>query len=99
MPKMRRFRRIIVPQVMRFALPGLGNVWQLSLKDSSLVSVTGLAEIMRESHVAAGSTHKQFLFHFAGAALYLLLTSLSNRAFNSAEAHVGRSFRRSLGRA
>ncbi len=50
-----RFRRIIMPQVLRFALPGMGNVWQLSLKDSALISVTGLAELMRTSQVAAGS--------------------------------------------
>jgi octopine/nopaline transport system permease protein len=93
-----RFRRIIAPQVLRFALPGLGNVWQLSLKDSALVSVTGLAEIMRMSAVAAGSTHQYFLFYVAGAALYLVLTAGSNRIFSAAEARVGRSFRHGLGR-
>ena len=40
------FRRIIVPQVLRFALPGLGNLWQVALKDSSLISVTGLTRLM-----------------------------------------------------
>ncbi len=38
-----RFRRIVVPQVLRFALPGLGNVWQLVLKESALVSVIGIS--------------------------------------------------------
>jgi octopine/nopaline transport system permease protein len=89
-----RFRRIIVPQVLRFALPGLGNVWQLSLKDSALVSVTGLAELMRTSQVAAGSTHQYFLFYIAGGCLYLLLTSVSDRVFQAAETRVGKSFRR-----
>jgi octopine/nopaline transport system permease protein len=37
-----RFRRIVLPQVLRFALPGLGNVWQLVLKESALVAVVGL---------------------------------------------------------
>ena len=80
-----RFRRIISPQVFRFAIPGLGNVWQLSLKDSALVSVTGLAELMRTSQVAAGSTRQYFLFFIAGGCLYLVLTSLSDRIFNGAE--------------
>src|ERR1700679_870745 len=40
MPGWLRFRRILAPQIVRFALPGLGNVWQLSLKDSALISVT-----------------------------------------------------------
>jgi octopine/nopaline transport system permease protein len=98
MGRLLRFRRIIAPQVLRFALPGLGNVWQLSLKDSALVSVTGLAEIMRESSVAAGSTHQYFLFYIAGAVLYLVLTAGSSRIFSAAEARVAKTFRSSLGR-
>ncbi|MBP2562202.1 octopine/nopaline transport system permease protein [Neorhizobium galegae] len=86
-----RFRRIIMPQVWRFAIPGLGNVWQLSLKDSALVSVTGLAELMRTSQVAAGSTRQYFLFFIVGGALYLILTSLSDRVFNGAERRANRS--------
>ena len=85
MSRMLRFRRIIAPQVLRFALPGLGNVWQLSLKDSALVSVTGLAELMRNSQVAAGSTHLYFTFYITGGVLYLVLTTLSDRVFGAAE--------------
>jgi len=91
MHRMMRLRRVIIPQVLRFAIPGLGNVWQLSLKDSALVSVTGLAELMRTSQVAAGSTRQYFLFFIAGGVLYLLLTSLSDRIFNSAERRANRS--------
>jgi octopine/nopaline transport system permease protein len=98
MSRLLRFRRIIVPQVWRFSLPGLGNVWQLSLKDSALISVTGLAELMRQSQVAAGSTHLYFTFYVAGGVLYLVLTALSDRAFGVAERRVARSFRGSLGR-
>ncbi|MFP5078355.1 ABC transporter permease [Rhizobium sp. YIM 134829] len=86
-----RLRRIIVPQVLRLALPGLGNVWQLSLKDSALVSVTGLIELMRASQVAAGSTRQYFLFYIVGGALYLVLTSLSDRIFSAAERRADRS--------
>ncbi|MCW6509918.1 ABC transporter permease [Lichenifustis flavocetrariae] len=96
MPLLLRFRRIIVPQVLRFAIPGLGNVWQLSLKDSALVSVTGLAELMRTAQMGAGSTREYFGFYIAAAALYLVLTALSNRVVDLAEARVGRSFRRRL---
>lgn len=97
MPREKLFFRIIVPQVMRFALPGLGNVWQLSLKDSALISVTGLAELLRTSQVGAGSTHQYFLFYIVGGGLYLVMTSLSNRVFDKAEARVGKSFRRAIG--
>lgn len=78
-------RRILVPQTLRYALPGLGNVWQLTLKDTSLVSVTALAEIMRIAHTGAGSTRQYFVFYTTAAVLYLLLTSLSTAVFERAE--------------
>jgi octopine/nopaline transport system permease protein len=92
-----RLRRIIMPQVLRYALPGLGNVWQLSLKDSALISVTGLAELMRTSQVAAGSTRQYFLFFIVGGALYLVLTSLSDQVFNRAERRANRSMPAAMG--
>ncbi|WP_027820695.1 ABC transporter permease [Paraburkholderia bannensis] len=98
MPTLTMARRILIPQVFRFALPGIGNVWQLSLKDSALISVTGLAELLRSSQVAAGSTHQYFLFFVAGGALYLAMTGVSNRIFGRAEAYVGRSFKRNFAR-
>ena len=88
------FRRIMLPQVARFALPGLGNVWQLTLKDTALISVTGLVEIMRQAHVAAGSTREPFTFYVVAALLYLLLTTFSNYGFQRAEGWAGRGVRR-----
>ena len=79
------FTRIITPQVLRYALPGLGNVWQLTLKDTALIMVTGLVEIMRQAHVASGSTYSPFTFYVAAAFLYLILTTFSNRIFNRLE--------------
>ena len=73
-----RFWRILLPQALPVRLPGLGNVWQLTLKDTSLISVTGLVEIMRTAQVAAGSTKQPFTFYLVAAALYLILTSASN---------------------
>ena len=81
----KRFWRILVPQVSRFALPGLGNVWQLTLKETSLISVIGLVEIMRSAAVASGSTKEPFTFYLLAAVLYLGLTSISNRGFLRAE--------------
>lgn len=98
MPTLVMARRILIPQVLRFALPGIGNVWQLSLKDSALISVTGLAELLRASQVAAGSTHDYFLFFVVGGLLYLVMTGVSNRVFGRAEAIVGRSFKRNFAR-
>jgi len=88
------FRRIVAPQVMRFAIPGLGNVWQLVLKESALISVTGLVELLRQSQIGAGSTRQPFTFFFAAAMLYLLITTVSTWAFQRAETYAMRGVRR-----
>ena len=54
---------VIAPQVLRLSLPNLSNVWQLTLKDTALISVTGLVEIMRQSYIASGVTRILFLFY------------------------------------
>lgn len=97
MPAFMRFRRIIAPQIMRFAIPGLGNVFQLSVKDSALISVTGLIEIMNATNKAVGSTRQPFLFYVTGACLYLILTNFSTQIFNAGERRVAKSFRRPVG--
>jgi octopine/nopaline transport system permease protein len=94
MGRAQRLRRVLVPQVARHALPGLGNVWQLTLKDTSLISVIGLVEIMRQAAVAAGSTKEPFTFYMVAAILYLGLTSLSNRGFDAAERWANKGVRR-----
>lgn len=94
MPPFLLFRRILAPQLLRFALPGLGNVWQLALKESALISVTGLAEIMRQASIGAGSTQQPFTFYFAAAILYLALTTVSGWGFRYAEAWTMRGVRR-----
>ena len=71
------FFRIILPQMWRLALPGLGNLFQVLLKDTALVSVVGLNDIMRQAYVATGSTKQPFTFYMAAALIYLGLTVLS----------------------
>lgn len=94
MPGWTILRRIMLPQVARFALPGLGNTWQETLKLTSLISVTGLVEIMRQAHIAAGSTREPFVFYVLAAVLFLLLTTFSNFGFLRAEIWAGRGVRR-----
>lgn len=88
------FRRIIAPQVLRYAIPGLGNVWQLALKESALVSVTGLVELLRQSAIGAGSTRQPFSFYLAAALLYLAITTVSSWGFRRAETYAMRGVRR-----
>ncbi len=78
-------RRITAPLALRTALPGMGNVWQMVLKESALISVTGLVDLMRQTEVAAGSTRLPFLFYAAAAGLYLALTTVSATLFRGAE--------------
>lgn len=94
MPGFLMLRRIIAPRVLRFALPAMGNVWQSALKDSALISVTGLAEILREIHIGAGSTSRPFDFYITGFILYLVLTTISGAGFRGAESWTLRSERR-----
>jgi len=65
---------IVLPQAMRVAIPGLGNLFQVLLKDTSLISVVGLAEIMRKSQIAISNTKEPFTFYFVAALIYLTIT-------------------------
>ena len=80
-----QFYKIILPQMLRLSIPNLSNVWQITLKDTSLISVTGLVEIMRQSYIAAGSTRDPLFFYSVAAVLYLMLTFLSMKLINKLE--------------
>ena len=87
-----QFYKIILPQMLRLAIPNLSNVWQITLKDTSLISVTGLVEIMRQSYIAAGSTRDPLFFYSFAAVLYLLLTYLSMKLINRLETRYSRGY-------
>ncbi|MDA9710510.1 ABC transporter permease subunit [Candidatus Pelagibacter sp.] len=90
--KFEQFYKIILPQMLRLAIPNLSNVWQITLKDTSLISVTGLVEIMRQSYIAAGSTRDPLFFYSFAAILYLLLTFLSMKLLNRLEDKYSRGY-------
>ena len=87
-----QFYKVILPQMLRLAIPNLSNVWQITLKDTSLISVTGLVEIMRQSYIAAGSTRDPLFFYSFAAVLYLLLTYLSMKLINRLEVKYSRGY-------
>lgn len=88
------FRRIILPQVWRFALPGLGNVWMLVIKATALVSVIQLPELMRNADIAARAVRLPFTFFFAASLIYLGITIVSLLVQQRAEAWANRGVRR-----
>ncbi|KZS50364.1 octopine/nopaline transport system permease protein [Rhizobium sp. BK077] len=94
MGRLLRFRRIIAPLTLRHALPGMGNVWQVVLKESALVSITGVAELLRQTQVAAGSTGLPFDFYVIAGAIYLMISTGSGLFLRRAERHLSRGVRR-----
>ncbi|MCJ8502162.1 ABC transporter permease [Desulfatitalea alkaliphila] len=88
------FRRILLPQMMRFALPGLGNVWMILIKATALISVIQLPELMRSADIAARNTRKPFTFFFAASLIYLAITIISNIVQHWAERRAARGLRR-----
>ena len=64
----------------RIALPGLGNLFMILMKDTALVSVIGLEEIMRRSQIAVTATKEPFTFFLVAAFIYLGLTVIAMTA-------------------
>jgi His/Glu/Gln/Arg/opine family amino acid ABC transporter permease subunit len=85
------FWRIRLPQVWRFAIPGLGNVWLVLLKATSLMSVIGVEELTRKADLAKAPTREPFTFFISAAFIYLVFTAISDYGRHWAEkrANVG----------
>jgi ABC-type arginine transport system permease subunit len=87
-------RRVLLPQMWRFALPGLGNVWIVLIKATSLISVIQLPELLRNADIAARAVRLPFTFYFAASLIYLAITIVSMFLQQRAEAWAGRGVRR-----
>ena len=88
------FRRIVLSQMWRFALPGLGNVWMVLIKATALISVIQLEELMRNADVAARATKLPFTFFFVASLFYLGITIVSMVVQRRAEVWANRGVRR-----
>jgi len=84
-PSLRIFRRIILPQMLRIAIPGMNNVWQVTIKDTALVSVVGLQELMRTAFIGSNTTRHPFIFYLIAAVVYLAITLISQAGVDQAE--------------
>jgi His/Glu/Gln/Arg/opine family amino acid ABC transporter permease subunit len=71
--------RIQIPQAWRHAIPGLGNLWLVLLKDTAIVMLIGLPDLMSQAKIAASTTHRPFTFYLLAAGIYLLITSISQK--------------------
>lgn len=72
-------RRITLPAMLPFAIPGLANLWLIATKDTALLAVVGFNELTLETRQAAGTTKSYFTFFLAAGALYLTITLFSNQ--------------------
>jgi polar amino acid transport system permease protein len=79
-------RKVITPQLIRIALPGLANLWMILLKDTALVSAIGLSDIIRQTGVAARNTKEPFMFFGIAFLLFLVLAILSSIVISRIEA-------------
>ncbi len=86
MPPLMMLRRVMIPAMMSFAIPGLANLWLIATKDTALLAVVGFNELTQETRQAASSTRAYFTFFLAAGALYLIVTLLSARFFARLEA-------------
>ncbi|MNJ29510.1 Histidine transport system permease protein HisQ [compost metagenome] len=92
--KGRIFSKLILPQMWRIALPGLGNLFMILMKDTALVSVIGLEEIMRHSQIAVTVSKQPFTFYMVAAVIYLGLTVLAMTGMHFMEKRAARGFAR-----
>jgi His/Glu/Gln/Arg/opine family amino acid ABC transporter permease subunit len=81
---------VSMPQVMRFALPGYANVWQVLIKSTAVVSVIGLQDLVGRANDAGKSAHQPFVFFAAVLGVYLFLTWVSTTVFERLERHNAR---------
>jgi len=89
--KWQTMRLVVLPQLIRLALPGLTNLWLILVKDTALVSVIGLSDIIRQAGIAARVSREAFLFFGVACLIYLGLAILSSIAFVFIERWAGKT--------
>ncbi|MDH3742168.1 MAG: ABC transporter permease [Hyphomicrobiales bacterium] len=85
-----RFRLVVLPQLVRLALPGLSNLWLVLLKETSLVSIIALDDLIRKTHLAVGNTKEPLLFYSVACGIYLAIALISSKGLNAIEFRVNR---------
>lgn len=85
MPPVMLARRVTLPAMLPFAIPGLANLWLIATKDTALLAIVGFGELTQETRQAAGTTKAYFTFFLAAGALYLMVTLVSGTLFRRLE--------------
>jgi polar amino acid transport system permease protein len=88
------FRRIMLPAMLPFAIPGMANLWLIVTKDTALIAVVGYTELALATRQAAGNTKFYLTFLLAAGLIYLTITLISQKGFTLLERRVRRGERR-----
>ena len=88
------FRRVTLPAMLPYAIPGLANLWLIVTKDTALIAVVGYTELALATRQAAGNTKMYFTFFLSAGLIYLIITLVSQRMFGILESYVRRGQRR-----
>ena len=83
---------VILPQLIRLALPAIGNLWLVLLKDTSLVSVIALTDLLRQTSIIVGVTKQPFAFYAFACLIYLVLSIISSIGIGVLERRLGRGY-------
>ncbi len=71
------FFKVLLPQMWRHAIPAFGNLWLILLKDTSLISIIAVSDLMRYTNMAIATTREPFFFYSVVALIYIVLAFLS----------------------
>jgi len=83
---------VVLPQLFRLALPAIGNLWLVLLKETSLVSVIALNDLLRTTNIIVGATKQPFFFFLVALLIYLVLSIVSSYGLSRLEARFGRGY-------
>ena len=89
-PPIKGWLHVIMPQIVRLALPGLINVWMIVLKDTALVSLAGLNDLVAHAKTAAGATKEPFIFFIAASLFFVIFSAITLRFSARLESRFGR---------
>jgi polar amino acid transport system permease protein len=88
MPRRHAIWHVIIPQAFRHAIPPWSNEAAIVIKDSSLVYILGLPEILRQAQYYSARTYQPFTAYIAVAAIYFFLTFFTNRGLDLLERRI-----------
>ena len=88
------FRRITLPSMLPFAIPGMANLWLIVTKDTALIAVVGYTELALATRQAAGNTKLYLTFFLVAGLIYLTITLISQKGFTLLERRVRRGQRK-----